>query len=90
MFARLRRQSKLRLHEFRHVRLGFSFRFQAHDPRLLGELVPAGPAFGRTMAHVVLHCHHFPGFFLSSELDLGHRSHVVRRVAEEGGGRRVG
>lgn len=79
---------QLRLHELRHLRLGTPIRLPAHDARLLGKPVPAGPAVGRALAHAVLHRHHLPGLLLPSELDPRYRRHVVRRVAEEGRGGR--
>lgn len=42
------------------------------------------------MARLVLRSDHLLGFFLSCELDLGHRRHVIRRVAEEGWRRGTG
>lgn len=36
------------------------------------------------MARPILRGHHLPGLVLPGELDLGHRRHVVRRVAKEG------
>ena len=38
--ARLRPKPELRLHEFRHFRLGLPIGFSSHDPRLLGGIVP--------------------------------------------------
>lgn len=35
-------ESKLRLHQFRYLWMGFSGALQAHDSRLLGETVPPG------------------------------------------------
>ena len=38
-----RGEPKLWLHQLRHVRLGLPRPLQTHDPRLLGEPLPAGP-----------------------------------------------
>lgn len=93
VFARLRGQSELRLHEFRHIRLGFALCFPSDDPGLLGELISAGTEIGRTVAHAVLHRYNFPGVVLSRQSYSRYRSDVLRRVAEEsgrGGSRRRG
>lgn len=81
--TRIRRQPELWVHQFRHLRMGFPLSVQTDDSRLLGELVPIGVALGWSLAHALLHCHHFPWLILSCQLDLGHRRDVLRRVAEE-------
>jgi len=40
------------------------------------------------MAYVLLHCDYIPRFVLSRQFDIGHRSDVIRRVAEKSGRRR--
>lgn len=42
------------------------------------------------MAHVFLHRDYIPRVVLSRQFDIGHRSNVVRRVAEESRRRRGG
>lgn len=87
MFTRVRRESKLRLHKLRHVRLGASFRVSFDDPGLLGEPISAGAALGGSLAHVVFHRHHLPRLVLPRELDPRHCRDVLRRTTEESRGR---
>ena len=86
--AGLRSEPELRVHEFRQFRVGHAELVPADDARLLGEPLPAGVAHGRTVAHALLHLHHLPGLVLPTQLDPGHRCHVLRRPAEEGRGGR--
>ena len=92
--ARLWGQSQLRLHVIRQLRLGVALLVPADDARRLGELVPDGAENGRPMAHALLHRHHLPRLLLLTQSHLGHRRHVLRRVAEKGrrggGGRPLG
>ena len=85
--AGLRAQPKLRVHVVRQLRLGAAFLLPADDAGLLGEFVPAGAEDGRPLAHALLHRHHLPRLLLPTQSHPGHRRHVVRRVAEEGGRR---
>lgn len=81
-------QPQLWLHELRLLRLGAAVSLQAHDPGLLGESLPTCTAVRRALAHALLHRHHLPRLLLPRQLDPRYRRHVVRRTAEEGGGRR--
>lgn len=49
----------------------------------------SGAKVSRFLARAVFRRDNLLGFILSRELDLGHCRHVLRRVAEESGGRRA-
>lgn len=52
---------------------------------MLNYIFILGAEVSRIMARAVLRGYHLFRLLLSRELDLGHRRHVVRRVAEESG-----
>lgn len=76
--ARLRSESRLWIHQLRHLRLGSDLLLSADDSRLLGRSLHVRPEDGRQLAHSLLHRQHLPWFHLPDEPDSGDRCDVLQ------------